>query len=105
MVWDAMYNGASEQERKVLYAVASLDKPSSRKEITNFIEVCNLGLSGGVVGVLLGRLLEKGLLAKPDKYQYGLVDRLFREYILRYRGYDGSGAVRDEMQGAGGLSG
>jgi hypothetical protein len=45
------------------------------------------------VGVLLGRLLEKGLLAKPDKYQYGLVDKLFREYILKYRGYDGSGAV------------
>jgi len=93
MVWDVMYNGASEQERKVLYAVASLDKPSSRKEITNFIEVCNLGLSGNVVGVLLGRLLEKGLLAKPDKYQYGLVDKLFMEYILRHRGYDGSGAV------------
>jgi hypothetical protein len=30
---------------------------------------------------------------KPDKYQYGLVDKLFIEYILRYRGYDGSGAV------------
>ncbi len=83
----------SEQERKVLYAIASLDKPSSRKEITNFIEMCNLGLSGGVVGVLFGRLLEKRLLAKPDKYQYGLTDKLFREYILRYRGYDGSGAV------------
>ncbi|HIE31861.1 MAG TPA: hypothetical protein EYP67_05720 [Methanosarcinales archaeon] len=52
MVWDAMYNGASEQERKVLYAVASLDKPSSRKEIANFIEVCNLGLSGSVVGMV-----------------------------------------------------
>ena len=88
-----MYNGASKQERKVLYAVASLDKPSSRKEITNFIEVYNLGLSGGVVGVLLGRLLEKGLFAKPDKYQYGLKDKLFRKCILRYRGYDGSGAV------------
>jgi hypothetical protein len=52
-----------------------------------------LGLSGSVVGVLLGRLLEKRLLAKPDKYQYGLIDRLFIEYILRYRGYGGSGAV------------
>ena len=93
MVWDALYNEASEQERKVLYAIASLDRPSSRKEITNFIEIRNLGLSGSVVGVLLGRLLEKRLLVKPDKYQYGLIDKLFREYILRYRGYDGSGAV------------
>ncbi len=40
----------SEQERKVLYAIASLDKPSSRKEITNFIEMCNLGLSVGRIG-------------------------------------------------------
>lgn len=93
MVWDALYNEASEQERKVLYAIASLDIPSSRKEITNFIEIHNLGLSGNVVGVLLGRLLEKRLLVKPDKYQYGLIDKLFKEYILRYRGYDGSGAV------------
>ena len=93
IVWDTLYNGASEQERKVLYAVASLDRPSSRKEITNFIELHKLGLSGNVVGVLLGRLLEKGLLVKPDKYQYGLIDKLFKEYIFGYRGYDGSGAV------------
>ena len=50
--------------------------------------MCNLGLSGSVVGVLLGRLLEKGLLAKPDKYQYGLIDKLFIGYILRYGGYN-----------------
>jgi len=39
------------------------------------------------------KLMWNGLLVKPDKYQYGLIDKLFREYILRYRGYDGSGAV------------
>ena len=35
----------------------------------------------------------KKLITKPDKYKYSLPDKLFREYILRYKGYDGNGSL------------
>lgn len=93
IVWDTLYNEASEQERKVLYVIAYLEKPQTRKEITTIIKKNRLGISDNAVGVLLGRLLEKKLIVKIDKYQYGLSDKLFREYIIRHRGYDGNGGL------------
>ena len=93
VVWDAMYNEASEQERKVLYVTAWVEKSLNRKGISRITEKNNLGISDNALGVLLSRLLDKKLITKPDRYKYSLPDKLFREYILRYRGYDGNGSL------------
>lgn len=91
IVWDCLYNEASEQERSILYILSLYEKPVERKEISAVIKKNKLGISDNAIGVILTRLIDKKLISKPDKYQYHIQDRLFKEYVRVHRGYGGNG--------------
>jgi len=92
-VFDALYEKASPQERKVLYLSGAFAKAFTLKEIVQLSRKTTFNLAENTIKTSLSRLYRKGLLTKPDKFKYLVPDKIFKEYILCIRGYDGEGSI------------
>ena len=92
-IWDGLYDEASENEKQILYLVSLPSHPVSRKTIVELIKKYDLDIQEANISKFLGRLVNKGLLCRPKKFEYACVDKLFREYVLTIKGLDGEGTV------------
>jgi len=82
IVFDAMYEQASSKERQVLHLMALSNKTIGRRELALCQQAKSLNLTDDTISMCLTRLLRKGLIQKPGKSRFTLLDRFFREYLI-----------------------
>lgn len=78
--FEARYNKASEDEKKLLSAIA---EAGSQIKVTELESKKEIGFSSGTIRKLLSRLEEKGLIYRPNRGIYSFTVPLFREFLLR----------------------
>ena len=88
-VFDGLYEKASKNEKYILYLLSSLNEDIERKDILQISQRLDLNFSDNTIDTALHRLVDKGLVRKLDRSKYSLPDKIFREYILQMKGYDG----------------
>lgn len=91
IVFDGLYRRASYLERRVLYLAALFGEPFEQKDILTISKKTNFSLTENTIKSALSRLNAKNLLIKPDKFKHSPPDKIFKEYILLIKGYDGEG--------------
>lgn len=91
-VFDGLYSRASRKERSVLYLAAMFDEPFEQKDIMELSRRLDVDLTENTIKTALSRLHSKSLLIKPDKFKHSTQDKIFSEYILQIKGYDGDGS-------------
>lgn len=95
MIFDSLYDKASEQEKKVLYLFSHEKVALSKKEVFDLSIAYKLNLTENTINTTVRRLLSKGLLINPVKAKYSLLDEFFRQYILKIKGIDGEGSIQE----------
>jgi uncharacterized protein len=90
--FESRITSASEQELKVLWAIANLSgdalsladiRGAIPKFLSKYLDPAVVKkLEGGNLNPVLARLTTKGLLIKPDRGQYKIDDPMFRDYVL-----------------------
>jgi hypothetical protein len=86
--FDAMYRSASEQEREVLWVMSRVGDDSLAgvreavpKLLRGRLDDEAIGKVLGNLNALLARLVQKGLIRKPDRGRYEIDDLMFRDYV------------------------
>ena len=74
-----------------LIVVDDASADASREIIPKLSKKYGLKLSENSINTTIRRLYAKNLLTNPIRFKYALPDRIFQEYILKIRGYDGEG--------------
>lgn len=82
-VYDLWYDQASQEELKVLQAIAQSPDPVSIKNIQGMLQ--NSPKTGNL-SKYLQRLFDKGLISKVERGKYLIPDRIFRHYIINHAG-------------------
>jgi len=83
VILDALYHRASNQEKAVLQSMSVDYRTYSFDGIRKQLKVSRISPGKGALATMLSRLSEKGLLIKPGRGQYRVLNRLFHEFLKR----------------------